>query len=106
MRTRRTRNESHFPTSARLSRIFPADVDELTTGQTCLDNLVAEKFIEPAEKERPYALVVQRSQAQVLPHMSMQDSGVRDQDALAIILQEQGAHCTAIASLEATAGEK
>ena len=73
------------------SRAFPADVDHNTTGQTCLDNLVNEKFIEPTPPNRPYAMVVQRTHRQVLPSMTMQEGGVQEQDALAILQQEQGA---------------
>lgn len=73
------------------SLVFPAEVDPDTTGKTCTDNLVAERFIEPPPAGRPYAMAVQRSQRQVLPQMTMQEAGVQDKDALVILQQEQGA---------------
>lgn len=73
------------------SRTYQADVDAETTGQTCLDNLVKDHFIEPAPSGRPYAMVVQRNNRQILPSMSMQEADVQDNDSLAIFQQEQGA---------------
>jgi hypothetical protein len=73
------------------SRAFPAEVEQDTTAKTCLDQLTVECFIEPAPKGRPYALVVQRTRQQMLPEMTMRDAGVQNNDALAILQQEQGA---------------
>ena len=70
---------------------FEADVDHDTTGQTCLEQLGKARFIEPATANRPYALMVQRTRRQLLPHMTMQDGGVQHNDALSILQQEQGA---------------
>jgi hypothetical protein len=59
--------------------------------KTCVDNLVGAKFIESAPDDRPYAMVVQRTQKQALPQMTMQEAGVLDNDSLAILQMERGA---------------
>ena len=75
----------------RTSETFGADVEPNTTGQTCTDNLVHYGFMEPAPPDRPYMMVVARTQRQLLPQMTIQEVGVQDNDALAILQQEQGA---------------
>lgn len=75
----------------RESRTFPADVDPETTGQTCLTNLVSERFLEPPPSGRPYYLVLQRTQRQILPAMTMREAEVQDRDAFAVLQQDQGA---------------
>ncbi len=74
-----------------LSTTFSADVDPYTTGGRCIQELIDADFIEQAPVGRPYALQVTRTQRQILPAMTMQDAGVIDNDALAILQMEQGA---------------
>ena len=75
----------------RHSLTFPADVDEDTTGRTCIDNLVGEGFIPPPASGQPYAIVVQRTNRQLLPQTTMQEAQVVNGDSLCILQQEQGA---------------
>lgn len=73
------------------SRVFKADVDKETTVKTCMDNLATERFIEPAPKDRPYAVLVRRTQRQALPQMTMAEAGVEENDDLNILQMERGA---------------
>lgn len=73
------------------SRVFKADVDPETTIQTCIDNLVGERFIEAAPKGRPYAVLVRRTQRQALPQMTMSEAGVESNDDLNLLQMERGA---------------
>lgn len=73
------------------SRDFPADVDDDTDGQTCIDNLVTEKFLAPESKDQPYTLTLERTQKQILKTMKMSEAQARDNDTISIIQQERGA---------------
>ncbi len=75
----------------RTSQAFTADVDPNTTGATCIQGLIDQKFIEPAPRGRPYALQVTRTSKQVLSTTTMQEAGVQENDALAVHQMEQGA---------------
>lgn len=73
------------------SSTFPAEVDPETTGQTCLAGLIDSKFLSKAPRGRPYSLVITRTQVQVLAQSTMLQSGVQDNDSLAVQQMEQGA---------------
>ena len=73
------------------SRAFEARVDADTTGTTCIQGLVDSKFLEPAPRGRPYALLVTRTQQQMLPSTTIQEAGVQESDSLAVLQMEQGA---------------
>lgn len=70
---------------------YPADVEEDTTGQTCVDKLVNDKFLDVEPKDRPYSLTLERTQKQILKPMTMNEADVRDNDTIAILQQERGA---------------
>lgn len=73
------------------SRTLEADVEPLTNGERCVRGLVESRFIEPPTRNRPYSLVVSRSQRQILPSTTMQQAGVVEGDSLAVLQMEQGA---------------
>ena len=73
------------------SGTFEAELEEDTTGQTCIDNLVKEKFLDAEQTERPYSLTLERTQKQILKTMTMGEATVRDNDTIVIIQQERGA---------------
>lgn len=73
------------------SRTFVAQVDPDTTTQACIDGLVAERFLVPADRNRPYALMLQRTNQQLVDSTTMQQAGVRDNDSLVVLQSEQGA---------------
>ena len=73
------------------SRTYKADVDQGTTVKTCVDNLVGANWLETAPADRPYAMVVQRTQRQALPQMTRSEAGVIENDSLAILQMERGA---------------
>lgn len=82
----------------RTSLGFEADVDLETTGKTCLDNLIKERFLEPPQDGRPYGMVLQRTNHQILPTMSMKEAEVHTGDSILILQQEQGARASVDAS--------
>lgn len=73
------------------SGTFEADVDDDTSAQTCIDNLVSEKFLPREAKDQPYTLTLDRTQKQILKTMTMSEAGARDNDTISIIQQERGA---------------
>lgn len=73
------------------SRAFESDVDPETTGQRCIDGLIDAEFIQRAPEDRPYQLVVTRTNRQCLPAMTMQEAGVIEDDAIAVHQAERGA---------------
>lgn len=73
------------------SRTFEADVEPNTSGQTCIDSLIAEQFMAAEAPEQPYVLTLDRTTKQILKTMSMAEAGARDNDVISILRQEQGA---------------
>jgi len=88
----------------RRSITFQAQVDSHTTAQTCIEGLVKEGFIEPADKNRPYALKLQRTNQQLLDSNTMQQAGVKDQDSLIVLQSEQGAASDRLTRMKQTKG--
>ena len=75
----------------RTSVTFQAQVERNTTAIRCIDGLVEAGFIEPAQKNRPYALKLQRTNQQILDSTTMQQAGVQENDDLVVLQAEQGA---------------
>lgn len=80
----------------RTSAAYQAEVDPGTTGETCIQSLIDARFIEPNQPERPYSLIVTRTQKQLLPATSMQEAEVVAGDSIAIQQMEQGASSQAM----------
>ncbi len=75
----------------RESRTLQADVDPDTMCETCIDGLVAEKFLPPPPPGQPYALMLDRTRQQLLPTTTMGEAGVTSGDSLAVHQMEKGA---------------
>lgn len=73
------------------SEVFNADVDGHTSGQTCLEGLITEGFLERAQSGRPYAMTLSSSGRQILPQTTMAQAGVADGSVISVVQQEQGA---------------
>ena len=68
-----------------------AEVEDATTGQDCIDNLVKENFLVTEPQERPYTLTLKSTQKEILRSMNMKEAGVQDNDTIQIIQLEKGA---------------
>ncbi len=75
----------------RSSITFRAQVEPHTKAQACIEGLVGEGFIERADRNRPYALKLQRTNQQLIDSITMEQAGVQDNDSLVILQEEQGA---------------
>ena len=73
------------------SKLFNADVDPDTTGETCIRGLIESKFIKKAPSSRPYGLSLNRTNKQILARTTMQEAGVVGGDSIQVLQEEQGA---------------
>lgn len=75
----------------RTSLACTAEVESTATGETCIQGLIDSNFIEAPPADRPYSLILTRTQRQILPTMTMQEAGVQPGDSLAVLQMEHGA---------------
>ncbi len=78
-------------THPRDSSSFEANVSPECTGQEAINGLVEAKFIQPPGATSAYSLKHSASGKAIAPSQSLSSSGVKDGDAVAVLLSESGA---------------
>lgn len=88
-----TKMRLYFPHPT-TSESYEAMVAPECTAQLALQRLQAQEtgpFLRPAPAERPYQLVVARTQTIMPPGVTMREAGVVENDVLNVVQKHQGA---------------
>ncbi len=82
-------------THPRSSKVFPAEINPLCTGQQAIAGLIAGDdngpFLETAPHGRPYELVLSRTNQAITPNMTFGQVGAQDGDVVEVRQAGQGA---------------